>query len=814
MNLLSKKTLISLFALLLCGSAFADTTLPARVEAFFPDVLLQRLVYESDINDLVKRGDWGQTKQSKNKKHWIAFSDRSNNTTYSSPSVGTPFSKLNFNEKVIIAKIENGFALVYTDPKYTQWPAYSEKAESKGWIPMENLLLWQSCPADTKGIYQKALLAANIESKANRNLGKSYKNPVEKSDGQRIKTDMTFYYVMKTDAKTGLKLLANQARLDGNTSNVLYGWVDENSFVPWNQRSCLEPNWKPSDVSYFNSPAGKPYPIYPDAAMKEAPATYYQYGVQNPEDNKASSKYRMNAYQTRFPILDQDVATANPNIYKCTTFGAAGRITTTPINIDPDKDPEILAKKKLNETLNKIKHVNIIFVIDGTKSMKPYFASVKEAINRGLQYFDPNKFTLRVGAVIYRDYADGEFLTEKVPLGKSTSPQLLSFLDNAGKYGATSSPNDHTNAEALYKGLEVATDPAAMGFSKDESTIILVVGDCGNDPADTKCMTSDQIVDRLAKNNIQLLSFQVDSRPSMAWELFNEQMCDLVKKSLTKQYQRLKPDVTTKFKSLKNGYDFSSNSGVEFFIGSIRFPENEGPINTSVLAKLIEDNIGKFSEAVQQQIEILINGTENIASGNDDSGFVGDKDVNEKQLGIADRFLIDRIGKELYDELKKSGATVTFTGYAPKKDTQNRDYWKPVVFMSREELEALMSNLGRLYNNARAEGDRKPYVDAVKALIRVMVPDVTEKEMDEMGISEVMRLAAGLNESSDAVKGRSLSEIQDARVVPNDEYQTLINTFINKYEGLRDNVYNKTYKYSYDTPNGQKFYWIPVEDLP
>lgn len=802
MKILNKTIMLSLCSLICYISGHADTNLPARVEAFYPNVLLQRLVYESEINDLIKRGDWGQTNPPREKKHWVAFSDRNNNTTYSSAAVGAPFGKLDFNEKVIIAKIENGFALVYTDPKYPAWPGYSEKAVSKGWVPMKNLLLWQSCPADNKGIYQKALLAVNMENQANRNLGRCYKNPDEKADGEVIKTDMTFYYIMKTDPKSGLKLLANQSRMDGNTSNVLYGWVDQNSFVPWNQRSCLEPNWKPSDVSYFNSPAGKQYPIYPNMAMKGEPATFYQYGVVNPDDNKVSTKFRMNAYQTRFPILDQDPATANPNIYKCTTFGNAGRSV---INPGPTQNVELEAKKKLIQVLNKIKHINIIFVIDGTQSMKPYFASVKEAINRGIQYFDPGKFTLRVGTVIYRDYADGEYLTEKVPLCKPNSPQLLSFLDTAGKYGAKSSPNDRTNAEALYKGLEVATDPTGMGFTKDESTIIVVVGDCGNDPADTKCMTSEQIVDRLANNNIQLLSFQVDSRPSMAWELFNEQMCDIVNQCLTKQYRALKPDIHPRFKARKDGYDFSSNDSVEFFIGSIRFPENEGQtMSASVLANLIENNIGKFSEAVQQQIESLIIEPNIIAKA----------DENSKNLSIQTEFLRKRLGDEYFNALKESGVTVTFTGFAPKKDAQNRDYWKPVAFMSSEEFEVLMNRLANLYNNSRADGDRKPYVDAVKALIRVMVPDITEKEMDEMGIAEVMRLAAGLNEGSDAVKGRSLNEIQDARVVDATEYQTLINTFTAKYENLLNNVKNKNYRYSYETPNGQKFYWIPVEDLP
>lgn len=795
---------------LFSGSAacWAQTALPDKVEAFVPSAILKPLIYESDIKDLMKSGDWGQSKTPRQKKHWVVYSDRSNNTTYASPSLSTPFGKLDFNDKVIIAKIENGFALVYTDPKFPGYPKYSEKAESKGWIPMENLLLWQSCPADTKGIYQKALLAANTESKANDYLGYCYKNPVAKDNPTGIKTDMTFYYVMKTDAKSGLKLLANQARLDGNTEKVLYGWVDKNSYSPWNQRSCLEPNWKPSDVAHLNNPEGKPYSIYADPAMTGASAMTYTYGLKNPDDTKKSTQYRMNRFQTRYPILDQDPDKANPNIYKCTIFGLAGR------SLKPQDNTNKEYMEKLLAILEQIKHINIIFVIDGTRSMNPYFASVKEAIKRGISYFDPNKFTLRVGTVVYRDYADGEFLIEKVPLGKADSPQLLSFLDTAGKYGATSSDNDRTNTEALYKGLEVASDPAVMGFSKDQSTIIVVVGDCGNDPNDTKCLTSEQIIDRMANNNIQLVSFQVENRPSEAWGLFNEQMCDIVGQSLTKQYKKLKANSKPRFKSLKNGYDFTSNANVEFFIGAIRYPEGDnGRISTSLLATLIEENIGQFAETIQKQIEVLINKSDDVISG-----FSGSDNKDEGGNDIEQQFLIDRIGEKLYKRLKEQGATVAFTGYVPKKDSHTYDLWKPVAFMSSEEFGALMERLGALYNTVDSDmgtTDRKPYVDAVKALIRVMVPDITEKDMDEMGISEVMRLAAGLNESSDAVKGRSLIEIQDSRVVPDDEYITLINSFRSKYKSLRDNIQNNPkYQYSFQTPNGQKFYWIPVEDLP
>lgn len=810
MNILYKTALGLLLATGALFTGSAQTALPSRVEAYQPQVLLQKLIYESEINDLIKRGDWGQSVAPREKKHWVAVSDRVDNVTYASPSTSAAkFGKLDFNEQVVIAKIQNGFALVYTDPKYPAWPGYSEKAQTRGWIPMNNLLLWQSCPADTKGIYQKALLAANLEKSANRDLGFSYKNPDTKAAKRGIITDMTFYFVMKTDPKTGLKLLANQSRLDGRSDKVLYGWVDSNSFVPWNQRSCLEPNWRPTDVAYFNSPAGKQYPIYPDAAMKEEPATFYQYGIANPGDTKRSTQYRMNAHMTRFPILDQKEGMSS-NVYKCTTFGSAGRAV---INGDPNTDPDVKRKAKIEDLTRKLQHINIIFCIDGTQSMKPYFAATKDAIRRSLDYFDSKKFTPRVGAVIYRDYDDGEYLTEAIPLSKPNDPKLLSFLDNAGVYGAKSSANDRTNTEALFKGLEVATDAAKMGFNKDESTLLVVIGDCGNEEGDSRAMSAADLGERLYKNNIQMLSFQVLRRPDLAWNLFNRQMCSLVKDNLTRQYRDMYKDVKTKFNPLKTGYDFSNGTKMDFYIGTIRFAEQEGQaLNPASLTKLIEDNVGSFAGAIQSQIDILIA----AESGNIDDliGFEQGAD-NKDLVNLQEGFLKKRLGNELFEQLKKSGATVTFTGYAPKKDNQNRDYWKAVAFMSAEELETLMGRLANLYNNSRADGDRKPYVDAVKALIRVMVPDITERQMDDMGIAEVMRLANGLNEGSDAVKGRSLTDIQDARVVNAAEYQALVNGFREKYENLRDNVKgNKNYKYSYTSANGLKYYWIPVEDLP
>ena len=202
---------------------------------------------ELETKALLNSGNWGQS--TKANKYWTVYSDRSHNTTYNSASTSSgKCDELNFNEEVRIAKIEGDFALVYTEKKKgVIFPLISSEAQSRGWIPMKNLLLWNSCPTDDAGIYQKALIVLNIDGVKNNNgeIGRRYMNPATKDSPMKVVSDMRFYFVMK-QGDNGLVLLAKECKMDGYTSEVLYGWVNKNSFVPWSQRTCIEPNWKPS----------------------------------------------------------------------------------------------------------------------------------------------------------------------------------------------------------------------------------------------------------------------------------------------------------------------------------------------------------------------------------------------------------------------------------------------------------------------------------------------------------------------------------------------------------------------------------------
>ena len=108
--------------------------------------------------------------------------------------------------------------------------------------------------------------------------------------------------------------------------------------------------------------------------------------------------------------------------------------------------------------------------------------------------------------------------------------------------------------------------------------------------------------------------------------------------------------------------------------------------------------------------------------------------------------------------------------------------------------------------------NRQPYVNALKALLKSMIPGITNEEMERKGIADVMNMIAGLNESSDALKGRTLLEISDEAAVKPTEYRRMVMDFDRKYKNL-DFIKNNPYKYVREF-NGVKYYWIPIENLP
>lgn len=811
------KKILFLFAVLFSIESGAQTTLPGQCQVGLPKIINSELIKKKDIDQLLKSSDWGQS--DKTDRYWVVYSDRENNETYNKPDKSSGrFATLNFNEELRIAKIENNYALVYKEEKTNSSNLKINKGVSRGWVPMSHLLLWNSCPTNDLGIYHKALPVINVDayikSKDN-NIGWIFKNPIALSNRSRLMTGMDFYFVMKEDAESGLVLLSRLCNLVGTTSQVLYGWVSKSSFVPWNQRSCLEPNFTREVAEKFAAlPEEKRnVPVYRKTDLTDQACTMPLGRTNNL--GKRAMMYRMYPDEMRYPLLDNDVR--KDEIFKVTAFARPdGKGHIARLRKDNDETKIKLVEEKMKDA----RVINLIFVIDGTSSMKDFYDPVQKIIQDANNYFSKQEGNVvKCGAIIYRDYPDNAYCTEYVAMTTPTDPVLINFLKKGGKYGIKSVAQSET--EALYKGLELALDTEKMHYLPKNSNMMFVIGDCGNDPEDTKCLSEEELVKKCVANRMQISAFQVFNGTSQAYKLFRRQLNKIISESLNGQYRteevKMKSkdgkNFETKWRDLEDGYEFYTNLPDEqkFYIGNTRNAPNGEKMNVAKLYEIVKDSYIQFNTAIEARVAAMLH--------SDEWMMYEDESVTERTAAatVNLNFLEEVFGKEGLKRLREDNMLTAFEGYTKQKDDElGEDYWQPVIYISEDEFTDLMSHLRKVItevrNNSGDSNNREPYVTAMKALVRTMIPDVTEAQMNKMGNQEIMKMVAGLNVSTDALRGYSLEEIGDKQVVDAETFRNIVTDFEGKFNVL-ESMCTSEYEFSI-MRNDKRWFWIPVFYLP
>lgn len=770
--------------------AFAQSLpkLPSQSKVYLPKVLFKGVLSEEETSKLAASGNYGQDKSAEPavKKYWEAYSDRNNNKVFATPDATMPCGELEFNEKVRIAEIRGKYALVYTDPIGT-YPEISQYAKCKGWIHMDNLLLWSSCPADDKGIYYKALICYNMSATNKKELA-GYENPMKQGRSFDLNTDLKFYFIMKR--VNDMVLLSSEYTLEGESSKVLYAWVPEGAYVPWNQRSCLEPTWEKEDVSYFSA-KNVVADVCIDQALKESLTTFDFIEREGGESDRYF--YRMRPDDLRYPILDGSTDV----LYEVSSFGSLGGKTTVTTGAVKKEDDSELARKQ--KALDKLSKLNLVIVIDGTKSMDKYFPAVKEAIAKGSEFFSSQHYDMKVGVVIYRDYSDGEAgLSEVYPMSKPDDSGLANFIYSGGKYGITSAAADRTHTEAVYygiqEGLKLYSDP-------NEFNIMLVVGDCGNDPADNKIQQAE-LVDALSKMNVNFMGFQVRNNNITDWTLFNNQMVQIMRQTTQKRYDALVPGaLKVRPKLLPDGYEMQNDLDIAIYVGAHKYALNGTELSAENLTDLMIESISYCAQSVQDQKDRIVS--------YDPRRMGGSNDVVDATAKFNSALMKKLMGDD-FDKIA-TNTLISFRGWVKKEDDTGRKLFKPVLFISDKEFQSLLERLAPV-NAAAKTNQREPYINAMKALIRSLVPDITNEELDRQGIDQTMKLVAGLNEKSNALKDYTLLEISSRQSVPDDVYMSLVKGFSRKYSTL-ERIKKDQYKYTRSF-NGITYYWIPIEQLP
>lgn len=788
---------------LMCGivcMVINAQTLPSQFKVYCPEYIVEMKGNPKGMYSMQEWQDWAITRIQNNdfgkntKSVWVVYSDRENNTTYTSASSSSgQHSKLGFIEKLFVADISNGYALVFTDDYSNVYPTINPTARCRGWISINNLLLWETCPKNQSQIFQKGLIVHDpTKQKSAIEKNPPYllepRQTASKNSNQRAK-DLDILFVMKTAEvdNTLYYLLSKEMNCKGR-ERAVYGWLPEDYITRWDQRLVFEPTFATSAVRDYHSKQIKPSIYFEES---QALLLYSNGESKNPfwEYGDFSAK-RMDAYTMRNPIISE----TSPGVYRVAAISSLGMSSKT--IADNTKQIEALKEAQNN--------INVIFVIDATSSMKKYYTPVADALTDIMRRdFSQN---IKVGAVLYKDYKDPDKISYK-PVTTDIN-EIVGFITSSQSSIGSIDADDY---EALFLGLETGLDLNKMRYKSSHSNFMILIGDAGNhrtDPQGRKWQDNvASLAGKMSVNNINFLAYQVNNAGAAAYDDFAMQIgklqSELADKIKLKMKSMIEGSDNLEFK-LKSNRFYSlarKSSSVELPVyDSYKYASSGQSETTNGMQNIITQNISDFQEFISNKLELLEANDLGVSS-----------DGNLKEQRLREIFsLADWDEKRINDYIDylKKGGTAKFLGFAPEKTTSSiYKLFEYVLFFSQDELTDLIQELDKI-NKPNVISSKKAYQDAVISMGQAMLGQFNETDIRNMDMDQLLGQIYGvpIRIQSCGIKIDKILSMDQSIL---DEY---IKQFKDKLQGLKninENSYNGRFK-----SNGITYYWIPFSEMP
>jgi len=696
-------------------------------------------------------------------------------------------------EPLAVKEVKGNWLLVYS---LVYKKGYNiEKHKERGWVNVSKLLISSYAVLNEKGTPKKGMALISLDNAKQafaKNGFERYKF-FSSPDLENLKDSsrkFEIYYILKENK--GTKLLSRTDKLNQGTQEELRykvgGWMSNFNITSWDHRVCLE-------VASSEN-ANKEYmtlniPVYP---TEDKLNNFVVSGVDDTEGSIMKfnvSKQRPNPYIMRMPILKN----IDGKSKKVATVGTLKDNTSSLIEI-------ARLRQKIQIANNKLQNVNILFVIDGTQSMSPYYKTIAKSIS---EIIENNKLSrannkLRFGAVIYRDYADGEQSCEVEPL---TSDHKLIINKLLTTHCMSS---DLDLPEAQYNGLTEGIKRA--GFNKDQSNIIVLIGDAGNHQPDPQGKSKEQVIKLMKSFEVSLITFQVFYGGDQTFSDFNQDAKYYLRETGKLFSYNNNVDVRLNpVGNIKNTYKLIYNDRITnkpinlYMFGRFTYASNTEPMSTKILEQNIIGSVFEYLEWVTE----IINKSESI--GNGATGTKYDETI--KKYFCEKYNFTDSECKTFFEKVEE----FSFEGYTNTRFYEKQaDCFVPVVFLSATELDRIEKTLNVLKSGDLSTTEKK-------------------KAFQNSLLEQTNRMLG--NESSDNILNKNLNEIWDIILaIPfdkNKRYGKLSTTKLIDIDKLDNKTFNEFMinfevsvnkfsenrfrDYSFELAE-QTFYWIPLNSFP
>ncbi len=743
---------------------------------------------------------------------WIVWADR----------IGVKSSNgksLDFMQKFwVVGETARDIHVVeYNPAKYNRGlNEFREEPEDYGWVPKSMMLLWsEGLRSDKQGFRVKAMtvstpetiLATGIEklNEAGRKLA-FYDSPTATKVNDKDSPLFNIFYLFKES--NGRYLLGRRDNLvSGEAKDYVYGWVDKSSVTTWDLRQALEPNWEPEAVAERKSSK-----VLPAAFRSPEDAQAYALGTITNSESLWSRTYekREEPQWKRFPIFSKE-----GDIIK--TGVISGLFSSSGVEQRQTSAEEYAVYQRLyNRQRERARNINIVFAIDGTKSMRGEIEATRRAVSRSLGELTDSENNYRIGIVVYRDFEeDEEYRFERYSLTNDRN-QILSDMGFISEYH----DKDRSTSEALFTGLFYSA--RMFNQRESESNVIILIGDAGaNETNPMEIENFEKLKNLMGDYSISLFAIQAKHGTHASYDDFIFQVRDLILESASKAIR------STNAEWRETGLvDFDENIALEQDQSSeisTLYKLNEqssnikGGLQYAETGKVIQPNqvqqeIVKLISDLDESNNNLLNAMEGIMNSVvGPGGAEGAEEVLTPQM--ADFLSKAGFDNAMMKTLMEKKYQFLFESYVPlKTNTLTHPLFKYVLFLDQGELDDLINDLSELVELDLTGYQKRQQLSDIWFEILSLnygVKDISE--IRDKKISELVELITGLPAQTDLLSKYSFEDLRDQVKVSNQDFNEILYAIKDKLDMLRQINGNPTHMF---ISNDASFYWIPQEFFP
>ncbi|MBN2279958.1 MAG: hypothetical protein JXQ65_05210 [Candidatus Marinimicrobia bacterium] len=758
---------------------------------------------------------------------WEVYSDRDENITYLSKNARTPFKTAAFLDQFFVLEEEGDFLHIIKDETFNK-TVFSENAEDFGWIHQSKLLLWNHNLVTEKGkINRKAMILNTVEQLKGENE-QDAPDIVKFRKGPELKALLTgeesqlfqFFYIYKI-SDDGKSVLLGKNSFFGPTTarKVMKGWVPRSRAIFWFNRLAVEPNWEEEAVAQRKK--GQKVTFFAqktDAGLFKSGSPFDESKVI--WNNDPLSTERLIGEWRRFPVLrgeEKDKAIL--------TTGVMGDIYTKQGKLLAEENQKIAEmKRKIDTQIAHKRNIKIVFVVDGTQSMSGVFRAVSDAVRSAAEKLNlefRGKYgenSIDFAGVIYRDYSEGRARQCRT-LSFNSSQSFEEFFDPAEARDI----NNTTYYESMYLGLETALK--SLGLDKDQTNVVILIGDAGNHYPDAQKRTANDIAELMAEKYCHFIAIQAhNSSKSPAYEAFITQNKVIALSAATK-YRAI---LSEKYQEL---YDLGD---LEWKQEENKFNLSQSPLAAKVIGLAANSEMGQ--KDIQMEIEQFIKG---VDAGNDSliaklnaivdgKGFERAEEspqVVEEQVadfytlpfaeGIWAVFQQSGLTLEELATLKVDKYQVYTPGYTSNLvDGQSEPLMKRVLLMDATELGDLERCLRKLRSatsgSLRREALYETWLEILKEYLGETQNEEILKNLSMEQINEKLWELPGTHSMIGDIK---LKDIYNEALLTDRELNIYITKILEKHEKIQNIFFSHNYRFGFRS-NERPYYWIEESMLP